>query len=227
MINIILVFQSCASSIVFSMADLQEPLIRISMPSPQSFVTCAVGEVLHKPEGATCFLPTSLSYQEGEWNWGLNAYATVYDTPITDKIMDAARVVMRDKLEAKVVLPTNMMMLTEQFYLPEWHMSFVKQFVKFNAIYEHWVEVEYGESEDPDEFSTMMKALENWRQTCDAFIVCANFTTNWGIPAFFPVYNMYCTNRYPQQGRAPTHGEGFLIAMRLWVLTLLSTWRAN
>jgi hypothetical protein len=40
----------------------------------------------------------------------------------------------------------------------------------------------------------MMKALENWRQTCDELIVCTNFAANWGIPAFFPIYNMYCTN---------------------------------
>ena len=66
---------------------------------------------------------------------------------------------MRNKLELRVVLPTNMMILTEQFYLPEWHKSFVEQFVKFIAIYERWVEAEYGESEDPDEFLTMMKAL--------------------------------------------------------------------
>jgi hypothetical protein len=113
------------------------------LTSPQIFVSCAEGEVLHKPEGAQCFLPTSLSYQEGEWIWRFSEYATVYDTPITDKLMDAALVVMRDKLEAKVVLPTNMRMLTEQFYLPEWHTTYVNQFVKFNAVYERWVKVQY------------------------------------------------------------------------------------
>ena len=85
------------------MADLQEPLIRIPMPSPESFIICAEGEVLHRPEGVSCFLPTSLLFQEGEWNWHVNSYATVYDTPITGKIMDAVRVVLRDKLESKVV----------------------------------------------------------------------------------------------------------------------------
>eukprot|EP00590_Aulacoseira_subarctica_P011493 CAMPEP_0172418812 /NCGR_PEP_ID=MMETSP1064-20121228/5265_1 /TAXON_ID=202472 /ORGANISM="Aulacoseira subarctica , Strain CCAP 1002/5" /LENGTH=135 /DNA_ID=CAMNT_0013157927 /DNA_START=203 /DNA_END=610 /DNA_ORIENTATION=+ len=129
------------------MADLQEPLIQNALIPPQSFVICAEGEVLHKPEGALCFLPTSLLFQEGEWNWHVNSYATVYDTPITGKILDAALFVLHDDLESKVVLPTNMLMLTEHFYLPEWHQNFMDQFVKFSAIYERWVEVEYGEWE--------------------------------------------------------------------------------
>ena len=143
--------------------------------------------------------------------------------------MDAAGVAMRDKLEAKVVLPTNMMMLTEHFYLPEWHKSFVEQFVKFNAIYERWVEAEYGESEDPDEFLTMMKALQNWRHTCDALIVSTNFSTNWGIPAFFPVYNMYCTEAcseyFQKQKKLYASKEEWWDAYSREALAVIEEWR--
>ena len=177
------------------MADLQDPLIQLTLTSfAQSFITGAEGEMLHKPNRPVCFLPTSLSCEAGEWVWATNAYATVYDIPISGKLLDAARVVVHDNLEAEIVLPPNMkIILDDQFLWPEWHMTFVQQFIKFNAIYARWVEAEYGELEDPDEFSIVIKALENWRQTCDALIVCPNFSSTWDVPAFFEVYDTYCT----------------------------------
>eukprot|EP00590_Aulacoseira_subarctica_P007238 CAMPEP_0172427810 /NCGR_PEP_ID=MMETSP1064-20121228/43656_1 /TAXON_ID=202472 /ORGANISM="Aulacoseira subarctica , Strain CCAP 1002/5" /LENGTH=240 /DNA_ID=CAMNT_0013172241 /DNA_START=148 /DNA_END=871 /DNA_ORIENTATION=- len=176
------------------MADPQDPLIQLALTSfSQSFRTGAEGEMLHRPNRPVCFLPTSLSCEAGEWVWATNAYATVYDTPITGELLDAAPVVVRDNLEAQIVLPPNMkMILADQLFWPEWHVNFVKQFVKFIAIYRRWVEAEYEESEDPVDYSATMKVLENWRQTCDALVVCPNFSSSWEAPAFFPVYDMYC-----------------------------------
>mmetsp|Transcript_1176 Transcript_1176/g.1800 ORF Transcript_1176/g.1800 Transcript_1176/m.1800 type:complete len:261 (-) Transcript_1176:380-1162(-) len=209
--------------------ERDEPLIGVSMSLPESFISCAEGEVFHRPEGVICFLPTSLLFQEGEWNWHVNSYATVYDTPMTDKMMDAARVVLRDKLESKVVLPTNMMVLTDHCYLTEWHRKFLEQFVKFSAIYERWVEVEYGESEDRHKYLAMKKALQNWRDTCDALIVSTNFSTNWSIPAFFPVYNMYCTKActeyFQKQKKMHAFKEEWWDAYSREALVIIDEWR--
>ena len=176
------------------MADPQDPLIQLALTSfSQSFITSATGELLHRSDRPVCFLPTSLSCEAGEWVWSTNAYATVYDTPITDELLDAARVVVRDNLETQILLPPKMkMILADQLFWPEWYVNFITQFVKFNAIYKRWVEAEYEESEDLAYYSTTMQGLENWRETCDALVVCPKFSSSWEVPAFVSVYGMCC-----------------------------------
>ena len=176
------------------MADPQDPLTQLSLTSfSQSFIIGATGELLHRSDRPVCFLPTSLSCEAGEWVWSTNAYATVSDTPVTDELLDAARVVVRDNLEKQIVLPPKMKMIRADHLLwPEWYVTFITKFVKFNAIYKRWVEAEYEKSEDLADYSATMEALENWRKTCDALAVCPKFSSNWEVPAFVSVYGMCC-----------------------------------
>mmetsp|Transcript_24950 Transcript_24950/g.35751 ORF Transcript_24950/g.35751 Transcript_24950/m.35751 type:complete len:298 (-) Transcript_24950:210-1103(-) len=176
------------------MTDPQEPQKIFLVTSQHTFISFAKGEILHDPSAESCFLPTSLSHHGGEWDWNSPAYATVIDTPMTDKLVQAALVVMRNKLADKVVLPPNIKMLSEKKILLECHKSYIKEFSKSTAIFEYCVHACYGDSEDPNKLATMKKAFENWRLTCNKLIFSPNFSTGWRVPAFFLVYNMYCTN---------------------------------
>ena len=95
------------------MTEPEEPPRRFLATSPHTFISFAKGELLHDPSLERCFLPTALSQQGGRWNWSYPAYATVLDRPMTGKLIEAALVVMRDDLMDRVVLPPNMMMVSE------------------------------------------------------------------------------------------------------------------
>ena len=87
------------------MTEPEEPPRRFLATSPHTFISFAKGELLHDPSLERCFLPTALSQQRGRWNWNFHAYATVLDTPMTGNLVEAALVVMHDKLTDRVVLP--------------------------------------------------------------------------------------------------------------------------
>jgi len=91
------------------------------------------------------------------------------------------------------------------------------------------VEVEYGEWEDRHKYLTMKKALQNWRDTCDLLIVSPNFSTNWGIPAFFPLYDMFCTEActeyFQKQKQLYAFKEEWWDAYSREALAVIEEWR--
>ena len=110
----------------------------------------------------------------------------MYDTPITDDLLHAALVSMGDNLAENVVLPPNIKLLSENADLLDCFKAFIGDFSKFSAIYQCWAMSEYEGN------ATMVRAFKNWVATCDQLVVNPHFMTGWKLPAFFPVYKMYC-----------------------------------
>mmetsp|Transcript_13495 Transcript_13495/g.19357 ORF Transcript_13495/g.19357 Transcript_13495/m.19357 type:complete len:175 (-) Transcript_13495:2257-2781(-) len=169
------------------MTDPPVPLTQFVAVSPHTFITFTEGEILHAPSSPFSFLPTALTYQGGEWDWNSPAYATFADTPMTEKLLHAALVVVANKLEERVVLPSNVRQLSESANASDHQKLFVAQYRTSAAIYGYWVHLVHANS------APMVKALKNWRATCNKLVTSPHFSKGWTVPAFFPVYNMYCT----------------------------------
>lgn len=153
------------------MTDPQISSRRFLAVSPHTFRSYAEGEILHSIMSPSNFLPVSLRSHERELRWFAPAYATVYDTPITDDLLHAALVSMGDNLAENVVLPPNIKLLSEKSDLLDYYKAFIGDFSIFSAIYQCWAMSEYEGN------ATMARAFRNWVATCDQLVANPHFST--------------------------------------------------